>query len=414
MKLQTELNAAGRSPVRFNTGVELSKQSAPSSESFPGAHKLRALIGARSSYLGKWGTAFIATIFCCLPLAAFSLSAPAISWNAPAAIPYGKALSSAQLDATAAIAGTFAYSPAAGTILSAGSHTLSVTFTPTDTADYSTATASVTLTVNKATPTVAWATPGAIDSGSRLSSKQLDATANVPGTFAYSPASGSLLAAGTRTLTVIFTPANTVDYNDASVSVSLKVYLGVARLGINSTSIGFGSVDLGQTATQTLSLSSTGSAAVRVNSVAIAGAGFTLSGVALPITLSSGQTATIGVEFDPTVAGAASGTLTVISTSSSNGTATVALSGTGTATSYDVNLSWNAPVNSPVPVVGYNVYRSLSGSSSYQLLNSSVDAETSYVDTTVQSGSSYDYEIESVDSSGVASAPTTPVAVIVP
>ncbi|MBT0895734.1 putative Ig domain-containing protein, partial [Geobacter hydrogenophilus] len=78
---------------------------------------------------------------------------PVITWNNPAAITYGTALNATQLNATANVAGTFAYTPSSGTVLNAGTQTLSVTFTPTDTATYTTATKSVTLTVNKATPT---------------------------------------------------------------------------------------------------------------------------------------------------------------------------------------------------------------------------------------------------------------------
>ncbi len=72
---------------------------------------------------------------------------PTITWTTPAAIPYGTALSTTQLNATASVPGTFAYSPALGAVLSAGSQTLSVTFTPTDTTDYTTATSAVTLAV---------------------------------------------------------------------------------------------------------------------------------------------------------------------------------------------------------------------------------------------------------------------------
>ncbi|MGC0775709.1 MAG: chitobiase/beta-hexosaminidase C-terminal domain-containing protein, partial [Candidatus Acidiferrum sp.] len=79
---------------------------------------------------------------------------PAITWPIPAAIPYGTALSATQLDASSTVAGTFVYSPALGTVLTAGSQTLSVTFTPTDTTDYTTATRAVQLTVNKAVLTV--------------------------------------------------------------------------------------------------------------------------------------------------------------------------------------------------------------------------------------------------------------------
>jgi hypothetical protein len=78
-----------------------------------------------------------------------------LTWATPAAITYGTPLSATQLDATSGgVAGTFVYTPAAGTVLPAGSQLLSVTFTPTDGADYSAASATVTLTVNKAPLTV--------------------------------------------------------------------------------------------------------------------------------------------------------------------------------------------------------------------------------------------------------------------
>ena len=84
-----------------------------------------------------------------------SQATPSISWATPTAITYGTALSSAQLDATSTVSGTFAYSPAAGTVLTAGTQTLSVTFRPSDTTDYTTATQTVPLTVNQAVVTVA-------------------------------------------------------------------------------------------------------------------------------------------------------------------------------------------------------------------------------------------------------------------
>ncbi|MGA2743375.1 MAG: choice-of-anchor D domain-containing protein [Candidatus Sulfotelmatobacter sp.] len=150
-------------------------------------------------------------------------AAPVITWPAPAAITYGTTLSGTQLDASASVPGTFVYSPAAGTTLNAGSQTLSVTFTPTDTTDYASASASVTLQVNKAASTITWATPSAITYGTGLSATQLDATANVAGTFAYSPAAGTVLTAGSQTLSVTFTPSNPTDYSSATASVTLQV-----------------------------------------------------------------------------------------------------------------------------------------------------------------------------------------------
>jgi trimeric autotransporter adhesin len=174
---------------------------------------------------------------------------PAITWAAPAAITYGTLLSATQLDATATaleavqdvtpargprsariqdpipapVPGTFTYTPAAGTMLPAGTQTLSVTFTPTDTTNYATATASVMLTVNKATPTITWATPATITAGTALSAVQLDATATVPGTFTYTPAVGTMLQAGNQPLSVTFTPTDTTDYATATATVTLQV-----------------------------------------------------------------------------------------------------------------------------------------------------------------------------------------------
>ena len=61
---------------------------------------------------------------------------PAVSWATSASIPYGTALGSSQLNATSTVAGSFSYSPSAGTVLTAGSHNISVNFTPTDATDY--------------------------------------------------------------------------------------------------------------------------------------------------------------------------------------------------------------------------------------------------------------------------------------
>ncbi|MEY4006505.1 MAG: hypothetical protein RLZZ221_2601 [Verrucomicrobiota bacterium] len=80
--------------------------------------------------------------------AGFCQSVSVITWPEPAAISYGTALSATQLNATANVPGTFAYTPAAGTVLAAGRHTLSVTFTPNDTTNYPTASATTTLAVN--------------------------------------------------------------------------------------------------------------------------------------------------------------------------------------------------------------------------------------------------------------------------
>jgi hypothetical protein len=151
----------------------------------------------------------------------------AVIWATPSAITYGTALSETQLNARGSVAGTIAYSPASGTTPSAGTQTLTATFTPTDTANYNASTRTVSLVVNKATPTITWATPSAITFGTALSATQLNATASVAGAFAYSPASGTIPSVGTQTLSATFTPTDTANYNSASASVSLSVAVAV-------------------------------------------------------------------------------------------------------------------------------------------------------------------------------------------
>ena len=160
---------------------------------------------------------------------------PTITWPVPAAITYGTALSATQLDATSTVSGSFAYTPAAGTVLTAGTQTLSVTFTPTDTADYTTATQTVQLVVNQATPAIAWATPGAITYGTALSSAQLDAASTVSGSFVYTPAVGTVLGAGTQTLSVTFTPTDTADYTTAVQTVQLIVNQASAGVTLSAS-----------------------------------------------------------------------------------------------------------------------------------------------------------------------------------
>jgi hypothetical protein len=148
---------------------------------------------------------------------------PTIAWPTPEPILYGTRLDTAQLDATASVAGTFVYTPAAGYVLPAGTHTLWVTFTPADAAGDTPVQTAVPITVTKATPTITWLTPPVIACGTALSSTQLDATASVPGTFAYTPAAGEVLTAGRHELTVTFTPTDAANYTPAQAAVSVTV-----------------------------------------------------------------------------------------------------------------------------------------------------------------------------------------------
>jgi len=228
---------------------------------------------------------------------------PVVAWTNPAPIVYGTPLGTNELNASTSVAGSFAYSPANGTVLFTGTNTLSAVFTPTDIAHYTSVTSSVslvvlpallTVTANNATrlygqtnpvftgtitgiqngdnisatytcsatpgsaagvygigakvvspgnlatnyetivvygtltvlptaPIVSWTNPAPIVYGTPLGTNQLNAGASIPGSFVYSPTNGTVLFAGTNTLSVVFTPNDLTDYTSLTTSVSLVV-----------------------------------------------------------------------------------------------------------------------------------------------------------------------------------------------
>jgi|SRR5271169_3642397 len=102
----------------------------------------------------------------------------------------------------------------------------------TDTANYTTASATNLIDVTKATPTIYWSSPADITYGTALSSTQLNATASVPGTFVYTPSSGTKLVVGMHTLNVSFTPTDATNYTKVSASVSIEVIHACANLPV--------------------------------------------------------------------------------------------------------------------------------------------------------------------------------------
>lgn len=182
---------------------------------------------------------------------------PTILWPSPATIAYGTALSATQLSASATgvtgntLGGTYTYAPAVGTVLSAGTQTLSVTFTPIDATNYSTTTATAQLTVTAASPSITWATPTAISYGIPLSAVQLNATSTVAGAMTYSPAVGRILGAGTQTLSVTFTPTDAADYQVSVSTVSLVVNPVALTITANAANRAYGAANPAFTGTIT-------------------------------------------------------------------------------------------------------------------------------------------------------------------
>ena len=217
----TQWTLSDPSLATLGTGVLTAK--APGALTVQAAYVMAVPAGQSSSAAASAAQTLSSSAQVTITAAGTTTTTPAITWSTPSPIQYGTALSSALLDATANVPGKFTYTPAAGTVLKAGNQTLTAVFTPTDTKTYSAATATVQLTVNQAIPVIAWAPPSAIQQGTAISAAQLNATANVPGTFSYSPAAGMVPPVGTQTLTATFTPSDVTDYTPATAHNSLTV-----------------------------------------------------------------------------------------------------------------------------------------------------------------------------------------------
>ncbi len=181
---------------------------------------------------------------------------------------------------------------------------------------------------------------------------------------------------------------------------------------MSPASFNFGSVNVGSVASQPISVTNSGTASVTLSNVSISGPGFNASGASGTI-LSPGQSTTLNVTFTPASTGSVTGSVTIPS-NAANSPASIGLSGTGAqppAQSYSVMLAWDPGASSGV--AGYYVFRSSAGGQYTQLTTSLVTA-TTYTDTTVQPGQTYDYEVTSVGSSNVQSASSNVASVSIP
>src|SRR5689334_1805505 len=202
---------------------------------------------------------------------------------------------------------------------------------------------------------------------------------------------------------------------NASVSVALSG-TGTApppqqgTLTVTPQSLAFGSVLIGSSANQTITLSNTSGIAVTVSKIAATGAGFSQSGLALPLTLSSGQTATLTTTFAPQTAGSSSGSLQITS-NASNASVAVALSGSGATIQHSVDVAWDA---STPAASGYNVYRATQSGGPFTKLNAAPITVLIFTDNTVASGVTYFYTVTSVAADGTESGASPQVTAVVP
>jgi hypothetical protein len=254
------------------------------------------------------------------------------------------------------------YTPPAGTILPGGTQTLSVLFTPTDTVNYTTATATVTLTVTNGGPILSLA-PTALTFSSPINVRtpaQTITVSNVgtaalritgitlgganPGRFGLThncPINGAgLAAAGSCIVNVTFTPnSNTTRTATIRVAVAAPAVTGTVTLtgttvrpvvGLSATSLVFNTVPINTIAQQTVTVTNTGTVPLVFSRITMGGA----NPGRFPQTnncgagLAPNASCAVTITFQPNRTGARSATLTIRS-NAVNSPTTVTMTGTG-------------------------------------------------------------------------------------
>jgi hypothetical protein len=167
--------------------------------------------------------------------------------------------------------------------------------------------------VNKASAVITWPTPAPIVFGGALSSSQLNATVNIPGSLVYTPPAGTVLSVGNQTLSVQFTPNDLVDYVVTTQTVQITVNMAPVPATLIMTQTltrdGTGNVIM------TLTLANTGGVAATNVQITTASLASTGTITALPLSVADvapGGTSTVTLTFPSTVGNPGDSDLIVI------------------------------------------------------------------------------------------------------
>jgi hypothetical protein len=233
----------------------------------------------------------------------------------------------------------------------------------------------------------------------------------------------TLGAGTTKTFTLKFSPiqtgSDTGTFTFKSIRGLTVLTIALSGAGTAATRIvtasparlSFGNEAVGSSEKLAVTLKNTGNSSLTLSQISLTGIDATISSGLNGATIASGQSATLDVTFAPKSAEQMTGSIK-ISSNASNSPTVIQLSGTGVSSeAHSVALIWEASTSSGV--IGYNVYRAISGSGFAKLVSSPVSG-LKYTDGTVQSGKTYAYVVTSVTSSGKESTYSESVTAVIP
>ena len=223
------------------------------------------------------------------------------------------------------------------TSLPAGTDTITATYAG-DVNFLAASSSAISYIVAQATPAITWRSPSAITYGTALSASHLNASAPTAGVFVYTPPSGTILLPGSQSLSVAFTPTDTVDYVSSTGTNTITVNPAPLTVTAANASRTYGSANPALTATATGSVngdvitasattSATASSAVGTYSIVPSAAGtnlarYTVNSVNGTLTVTQAAAATAISSSATTVVTGTSITFTVTVTSAASGTPT--------------------------------------------------------------------------------------------
>jgi hypothetical protein len=279
-----------------------------------------------------------------------------------------------------------------------------------------------TLTVNPApvAPSITTQPASQTVTAGQTATFSVTASGTAPLSYQWQKNSAAISGAASSSYT---TPAETTSDTGAQFTVIVSNSAGsvtssAATLTVTSpgqltpsaSSLTFGNVNVGSSSTQSVTLTNSGGSNVSISNVTINGAGVSVNGISTGLILSPGASVTMNVIFAPAASGSVTGNVTITSTAS-NSPLTISLSGAGVVATHSATLTWTASTS---VVVGYNVYRGSTSGGPYTKLNSSLDASTTFTDSSVLSGQTYYFVVTAVDSNNVESAYSNEVTATIP
>ena len=147
----------------------------------------------------------------------------------------------------------------------------------------------------------------------------------------YAPAAAGSV---TGSVSVVSDAAN----SPLTMALSGTGFVPTFLLSASPTSLGFGNLAVGSSSSQTVILTNSGNSSVTISQLNVSGAGFSASGLTLPLTLTAGQSTALSVQFAPQAGGSVTGSVSVVS-STTNSPATISLSGSGVVATFLLSAS---------------------------------------------------------------------------